>query len=295
MEAALKSYGDQVDLAVETQARTVRDSGLASDLRELMTSESARGIEVMPYKFHVSEDFYTSMALHGDGERKWRSVYHPQVLSQMLSPQDLLGWTIQRFKYAGGTLDIFFNDNPLRKRGLGAWQKLMYLATMYAYFSPLWTVLFLIAPLAYLFTGVSPIAAYGREFYVHIVPFLIVNKLAFVIGTWGVPSWRGEQYYLSSFWINLRALADAVRGKTFKFVVTPKTRQMGNYLVLVWPHVALMALTVIGLALMGVRVFVLHTDERGAYVANLFWSVNNLLALGVIVMAAVRRREEAAA
>ena len=45
---------------------------------------------VDPYKFHVSEDIYTSIVLHGDPERRWRSVMHPEVESKMLSPQDLL-------------------------------------------------------------------------------------------------------------------------------------------------------------------------------------------------------------
>src|SRR5207302_757598 len=119
-----------------------------------------------------------------------------------------------------------------------------------------------------------------------------VNKLAFIVGTWGVESGRGEQYYLSSFWINLRALADAIRGKKFKFVVTPKTLQAGRFLGMVWPHIALIVLTLLGLVVMGVRVFVLGTNDRDAFVANLFWALNNLLALGVIVRAAVHRQKE---
>ena len=46
--------------------------------------------ELTPYKFHVSEDIYTSMVLHEDRPRTWKSVYHPLVETRMLSPQDLL-------------------------------------------------------------------------------------------------------------------------------------------------------------------------------------------------------------
>jgi cellulose synthase (UDP-forming) len=183
MEAALKAFALQVERSVNEVASTVTDAEMRADLAEAMGPEIARELELTPYKFHVSEDIYTSILLHSDVDRGWRSVYHPRVLTKMLSPQDLLTWSIQRFKYAGGTLDIFRNDNPLRKPGLSAWQKLTYGATIYSYLAPLWNVLFLLAPILYLFTGIAPLRAYTSDFYSHLLPFLVVNKIAFVAAT----------------------------------------------------------------------------------------------------------------
>lgn len=292
MEAALKIYAEQVAREVEPVAALIQNSQVRSDVSEKMAHRVARKLELAPYKFHVSEDIYTSLVLHADAEGGWKSVFHPRALTRMLSPQDLLAWTIQRFKYAGGTLDIFWNDNPLRHRGLTFWQKWMYGTTIYSYLSPLWTAVFLLAPLIYLFTGLSPMTAYTPIFYLHLVPFLVLNKVAFALGTWGVSSWRGEQYYLSFFWVNLKAIADVLRGRPIKFHVTPKTRQSGNFLRLVWPHLGIIALTGVGIALMGVRVLLLDQGDLGAYLANVFWSTHNALALSAIVLAALRGNKE---
>jgi cellulose synthase (UDP-forming) len=292
MEAAVKAYVDQVERAVSPYTKEVSDPELRESLHNAMTSEVARETELMPYKFHVSEDIYTSIILHSDEARKWRSVFHPKVLSKMLSPQDLLTWTIQRFKYAGGTLDIFKNDNPLRRSGLSTWQKVMYGTTIYSYLSPLWTVFFLLAPIFYLFTGIAPLRAYGDVFYAHFIPFFLANRLAFMIGTWGVSSWRGEQYYISFFWTNLKALWDVVRGLPIKFHVTPKTKQSGNFYRLVLPHLILISLTIIGIFLMGVRVFLLGQSQMGTYLVNLFWGINNILCLSVIISASGKKTTE---
>lgn len=207
----------------------------------------------------------------------------------MLSPQELLTWSIQRFKYAGGTLDIFRNDNPLTRFALSPWQRVTYGATIYSYFAPLWTVIFLLAPIVYLFTGWVPVTAYSTEFYGHLLPFLLFNKLAFMAGTWGVNTWRGEQYYLAFFWLNVKALRDVAMGKPIKFHVTPKTRQAGTYRGLVIPHMLIVGVSLLGLAWMGSKVVIGGHGSLSAYVANLFWTMNNILALLVIIGAAGRK------
>lgn len=298
MEAAVKAFGAQVHKELRQAERRakgaliVEDPELQGVLDTAMAGEAARATELTPYKFHVSEDIYTSILLHSDEQRKWRSVYHPEILSKMLSPQDLLAWTIQRFKYAGGTLDIAAHDSPLLLPGLSAWQKVMYGATIWSYFAPLWTVPFLLAPLIYFFTGATPVHTYDAAFYAHALPFLLFNRVAFMLGTWGVPSTRGEQYYLAFFWVNLRALFDVLTGKPIKFQVTPKTRAAKRFVSLAWPHLTLLGLTVAGALLRGLAVW-RGVGEPSAYVANLFWSANNFWALSPLILAAVRKQEEA--
>lgn len=284
MEAALKAFGEQVGRDVERATVDVVDPTLRSDLSAMVAVEAVRANEVTPYKFHVSEDIYTSIILHSDRERGWRSVFHAEPLSKMLSPQDLLTWTIQRFKYAGGTLDIARNDNPLR-RTMSFWQKLMYGTTIYSYLSPLWTVVMLVMPILYFFTGISAVTTYDLPFYAHIVPFLVVNRLAFMLATWGVESWRGEQYYLSFFWANLKALVHVLRGLPVKFTVTPKVKQAGNFLGLALPHLTLVILTGLGLVFRGALVL-FDESPAGPFVVNLFWSLWNASCLMAMLSAA---------
>jgi cellulose synthase/poly-beta-1,6-N-acetylglucosamine synthase-like glycosyltransferase len=292
MEAALRAYAQSVSKAVQPFVKRVRDPELKAHLDSALSAEAARDIEFTPYKFHVSEDIYTSIVLHSDPARRWKSVFHPQVLSRMLSPQDLLAFNIQRFKYAGGTLDIFWHDNPLRRKGLSAWQKLMYGTTIYSYFAPLWNVVFLLSPIVYCFTGIPPLRAYDTVFLAHLLPFLVLNRLALAAGTWGVKTYRGEQYYMALFWLNLRAMADVLRRRPIRFHVTPKTRQAGTFLSLVRPQLLLIVLTVAGVLYGGLLVATGARGNASGYLANLFWSANNVLALSAIVLASLHKPEE---
>ncbi len=292
MQAALRTYFLAIEREVESYSRDIEDKLLREDFREAMQAQVALDTELTPYKFHVSEDIYTSIALHGDPERRWKSVLHPQVESKMLSPQDLLTWCIQRYKYAGGTLDICFHDNPLFKGHLTLAQRLMYLTTFWSYLGCLWNVVFLTAPIIYMFTGIVPLSAYSMPFYLHFLPFAVLTELAFMLGTWGVPGWDGKASYLSFFSINFRALLAVLRNEKIKFPVTPKERQEGNFLHLVIPQLSIIGLTAAGLAYAAFRVFVLNQrGELPSLVVNMFWGLNNIFSMLPIVRAAFWRPE----
>lgn len=289
MEAALKGYSNAIVHEVSKATVEITDASLRDELAAVVKIESARATELTPYQFHVSEDIYTSIILHSDRERGWTSVFHPEPLSKMLSPQDLLTWTIQRFKYAGGTLDIARNDNPLR-RTLSGWQKLMYGTTIYSYLAPLWTMILLCMPIVYFFTGISAVTAYDAPFYAHVVPFLVINRLAFMLATWGVESWRGEQYYLAFFWTNLKAIIHVMRGLPVKFAVTPKSKQAGSFGFLVWPHLVIVTGIGLGIIFRGVLV-AQGASSAGPYVVNIFWGLWNTSCLMVMISAAFHKSD----
>ncbi|HYF16843.1 MAG TPA: glycosyltransferase [Ramlibacter sp.] len=296
MQAALRSFALAVDTEVGKFTRQVPDEELRRDLDEAMRTQAVLERELTPYKFHVSEDIYTSIVLHNDPERRWKSVLHPQIESKMLSPQDLLTWMIQRFKYAGGTLDIALRDNPLLRGGMSLPQRLMYLSTFWSYFGCLWNIIFLAAPIIYLFTGIPPLSSYTQAFYLHALPFILMTELAFMVGTWGVSAWDGKASYLSFFPVNFRALWTVLRGEKIKFHVTPKDRQEGNFLGLVVPQLAVIVLTLAGLAYAGWRVFAMGAqDELPNLVVNAAWGLFNVFAMLPLVRAALwQPREEEA-
>jgi cellulose synthase (UDP-forming) len=284
MENAVRRFARAV-------AKACAEAGAArGDAARALALTAAHRVELTPYAFHVSEDIYTSMWLHADDRRRWRSVYHPRALTRMLSPQDALAWTVQRFKYATGTLDIALRDNPIRLRGLTACQKLMYGATMYAYLAPLWTLPLMLAPLAFFYAGLTPVRAFDVAFWSHIFPFLVASRLALLAGTWGVATWRSEQYHLAAFWLNLRALGHVLARRPLRFVVTPKARSARRALRLAVPHLVLLGAMAVGLVWGGLRLDAHSSVEANAYVANVFWTVHNGACLVPFVLAALAPR-----
>ncbi len=292
MEAALRSFGQKVETRTHATEEVItvssKERDIAPDLMDAIRTEAATTEVLTPYKFHVSEDIYTSIVMHADHERGWRSKMHPIVESKMLSPQDLLTWTVQRYKYAGGSLDILINDNPLFRRGLTFPQRVMYATTFYSYLAPIWNMIFLVAPIIYLFTGISPVSAYSAEFFWHLIPFLVTLELAMMVGTWGVSGFSAKASYLSFFPLGLRAIWAVIKGKQISFKVTPKVRQSGNFLALVRPQIAIVLLTVIsGIWALGTLALGPTSHSATGVISNLLWGFNNCLAMLGIISAAL--------
>ncbi|ABV85626.1 glycosyltransferase [Shewanella pealeana] len=292
MEAALRSYSQQISQehdAIERQIRKqTKEKQVESSISNNLRQEIIFDTEFTPYKFHVSEDIYTSLILHGDTERQWRSIQHPQVESKMLSPQDLQSWTVQRFKYSGGSIDIFMNDNPLFKKGMSLKQKIMYGASFWSNLSAIWNVIFLACPIVYFLTSIAPVSAYDTTFYMHFLPFVITAELAMMVGTWGIAGYQGKTNFLSFFPVNLKALWTVLRGKKISFPTTPKNRQQGRFLHLVIPQMAVLALS---LASMGFAWYAYSTHAFGNYslgglILNSFWAINNMMAMWGMIAAA---------
>ena len=292
MEAALRAFGDSVErrvLAAEEEITLEsRERRVDPALMDAIRSEAVATEVLTPYRFHVSEDIYTSIVLHSDRERGWKSWQHPYVESKMLSPQDLLTWSIQRFKYAGGSLDIMVNDNAMFRPGLTLPQRLMYGTTFYSYLGPIWNVIFLFAPVIYLFSGIAPVSAYSNDFFVHVVPFLVMLELAMMVGTWGISGYASKASYLSFFPLGLRAIWTVLSGKKISFPVTPKDRQSGNFLKLVRPQLGVLILTAAGIA-WGVGALLLADTPHTltGVVTNALWGLNNCAAMAGIVRAAL--------
>lgn len=279
MEAALKAFANQVANDTQKLSADIADEELKQDFEMMVGQQAAIDTEVTPYKFHVSEDIYTSMVLHSDKDRGWKSVYHPQVESKMLSPQDLETWVIQRFKYAGGTLDIARNDNPVFAPGYTWKQRMMYAATMWSYLGGLWNIVFLLSPIVFLFTLIAPVSAYTTEFFLHILPFIFMNELAFMVGTWGVSGYKGKATYLAFFPVNLRALWTVIKGEEIKFPTTAKERQEGNFAKHAYPQMAVVGLTLAGIIYCWSGYLMGAHENLSGVIANTFWGLNNIVAM----------------
>ncbi len=292
MEAALKAYASSIDLEVNKNSDLITkltgEDQIDPIAKAGLKHQVLQDNEFTPYRFHVSEDIYTSIVLHSDEDRNWKSVMHPEVESKMLSPQDLLSWTVQRFKYAGGTLDIAKNDNPVLLKGMSLPQRLMYATTIWSYLGGLWNAIFLCAPLIYLFTAIAPVKAYSMDFYTHILPFLLMTELSFMVGCWGIAGYQSKASYLSFFPNNLRAIYTVLKGEKISFPVTPKDRQEGSFLHLVIPQLSIILLTVLGISYAWWQYSMGQVSYSiDGVLLNTFWGLNNILAMSGIIAAAL--------
>ncbi|MBD2525306.1 glycosyltransferase [Nostoc sp. FACHB-133] len=235
----------------------------------------------------ITEDMNTAMRLHSAG---WKSIYHNELLAEGLAPDDLSSTLKQRLRWAQGTIQVLVRENPLTKSGLTFWQRLQYFKTMYSYFSGFATLVFISCPIIYFFTDIVPVKTYGSDFAIHFFPAFIINRLTFLAATWGIPAtevWRSEQYAIALFPLLIQAVWSVFTGQKLNFQVTPKQRQSGIYLRLVWPQLVILILTILGILWSLYRFAIGHLNNPLVHLINSAWAIYNLLLLSVIIRASV--------
>ncbi|WP_254629904.1 glycosyltransferase [Curtobacterium sp. Csp2] len=236
----------------------------------------------------VTEDMATAMRLHGLG---WKSAYHDEILAKGLAPEDLPTMLVQRLRWAQGTMQVFFRENPLVQKGLSFGQRLMYFSTMWSYLSGFAAVVYIAAPVLCLSFGVVPVQAYSVDFFVRLIPFLVLNQALFWVVAAGRPTWRGQQYSLALFpvWIEsvTSAFENVFRGKPLGFRVTPKVRDESEQKPrwdLVKPQLIAMAALVASLVLIGIR-YLTGQAEGIAPLVNSAWVVFDLFIFSIVIRA----------
>ncbi|MEM6451602.1 MAG: glycosyltransferase [Cyanobacteria bacterium P01_D01_bin.105] len=233
----------------------------------------------------ITEDMNTAMRLHAAG---WQSVYHNEILAVGLAPDDLSATLKQRLRWAQGTIQVLQTENPLTKPGLSFWQRLQYFQTMYSYFSGFATIIFLLCPLCYFFLGAVPVTSFGPDFVLHFVPIYIANRVMFMATAWGISAaeiWRSEQYSVALFPIFIQSVLSVFLKQPLTFQVTPKQRQSGIYLKLVWPQLVLFCLLFMGILLAGIQVALGNIENASTYWVNTAWSLYSMSLLWAVIRA----------
>jgi cellulose synthase (UDP-forming) len=282
---------DNLALLPEEVKRDPGTLGLeASVVRDLSLTRSAEAQPVLPLAtISITEDMATAMRLHALG---WKSAFHPEVLAYGLAPEDLRSALNQRLRWAEGTLQVLLRENPLFKRGLSLGQRIQYFTTMLSYFDGFSSLVFVLSPILCLLTGLAPIRTPWMEFLGRLGPYLLINRIMYLYVARGISVWRSEQYSLALFPLWIKAVLTTLLGRRVRFVVTPKRRQSGTFLGLVWPQIAIIALTVLA---MGYGTYAFIFESRGSLSSlsmNLFWGGYNIAMLAPIVRAAVLRPPE---
>ncbi len=229
----------------------------------------------------------TAMRLHSAG---WKSVYHNELMAKGLAPDDLSSTLKQRLRWSQGTIQVLLRENPLTKPGLTFWQRLQYFQTMYSYFSGFATLVFIVCPIIYFFTETIPVKSYGYDFAIHFFPAFIMNRMTFLAATWGIPAgeiWRSEQYAIALFPLFIQAVVSVFTNRPIKFQVTPKQRQSGIYLRLVWPQLLIFFLTILGMLWSLLSFATVSLEQPWVHLLNAGWAIYNLSLLWSVIRASM--------
>lgn len=241
----------------------------------------------------VTEDAHTALKMH---RRGWTTAYLKLTQAAGLATESLSGHVGQRIRWARGMAQILRVDSPLFGRGLNLMQRLCYANAMLHFFYGLPRLVFLTAPLAYLFGQLHIIDAAASTLLVFVLPHLFQS---------GIANTRLQGRYRHSFW------AEAYESVLAWYIALPTTIALinpgaGSFNVTAkgglvergyfdWrisgPYIVLMLANLVGLGVGIVRLFWWNTHEPGTVLMNLAWTLYNLIMLGAAIGVAAESRQ----
>ena len=240
----------------------------------------------------ITEDIESSLLMHARG---WKSAYHNETLAYGLAPRTFAGFSVQRSRWAKGGMQMLRKYNPLTIPGLTIAQRFSYLAAnLHALEGPV-RLVFMMAPLIFLLTGVYAVRAYGGEFFAHFVPFVVLTLLLHQMVARGRsgPLWFVEMITTAKSFAHATSLLAFFTNKQLRFLVTPKGLEN-----VAWrahlPFIVMVGLSVAALArgswvfASDVRQWGIHDADTLAFSLNFGWAAWNTVILVVVLRACIR-------
>jgi len=172
----------------------------------------------------ITEDAETALALHGRG---WKSLYVDRAMLAGLQPETVSSFIAQRSRWAQGMTQIFLLKNPIFLPGLTIAQRLCYVSSSAFWFFPLIRLTFLVAPLAYLFTGFDIYVATVEQFMAYTVVYLsavlLLQNAMFRKVRWPLISEVYETVLTPYLWRVILSTIRKPRAPTFKVTAKDET------------------------------------------------------------------------
>jgi cellulose synthase (UDP-forming) len=241
----------------------------------------------------VTEDAHTALKLHRLG---YNTSYIGIVQAAGLATESLSAHVGQRIRWARGMAQIFRVDNPMFGKGLKMPQRLCYLNAMMHFFYGFPRIVFLTAPLAYLFFEAHIIQASADLIAAYAIPHLIHANVA---------NSRMQGKFRHTFWAEVyeTALAWYILVPTSLALINPK---FGSFNVtakggmvqkeyfdwkIALPYVVILILNIVGFGFGIVRLFWWNAYEAGTVFFNIVWTVYNFMLLGAALAVALETRQ----
>jgi cellulose synthase (UDP-forming) len=187
-----------------------------------------------------TEDFETSLSLQVAG---YEIKYHNEHLVQGLAPDNLEAYTIQRFRWAQGTIGSY------RKGGRKAWnpklsfgQRFSYTGGLIYHITPLQRIAYTFSVFAVAIFAAKPVGYSGQYYLLFWGIWVLLSLIAVEALERGVSQpFEGMRNHLIVFEAFLRAMPSMFSKKEMRFVVTPKNEvDLGG-----WQSVKLLRMPII--------------------------------------------------
>ncbi|MFJ5370463.1 UDP-forming cellulose synthase catalytic subunit, partial [Bosea sp. CER48] len=234
----------------------------------------------------ITEDAETAITLHATG---WHSVYVDKPLIAGLQPATFTSFIGQRSRWAQGMMQILLYHRPMFKRGLSLPQRLCYSSSALFWLFPFSRLIFLIAPLFYLFFGLEIFTASGAEFLAYVLSYMAVNLMMqnYLYGRYRWP-WISELYeFIQAVYLLPAVISVLLNPSKPTFKVTAKNESLETRRVseLGKPFFIIFAVLTLGVVATYWRILTQPYNADTTLVVGL-WNILNLLmagcALGVV-------------
>ncbi|WP_201839776.1 UDP-forming cellulose synthase catalytic subunit [Microvirga zambiensis] len=239
----------------------------------------------------ITEDCETALELHATG---WNSLYVDKPLIAGLQPETFSAFIGQRTRWCTGMMQIFLMKNPMLKRGLTLAQRACYLSSAMFWFFPIPRMVFLFAPLLFIFFNLKVYNATVSEFGAYTCAYLAAAILlqSYAYGRFRWP-WVSELYeYVQSVYL-LPAIVSVLKNPSRPtFNVTAKGEAAGEdrLSALAWPYFAIFAILLAGAFTVLYRLQY-EPEATGILMIAGIWNLFNLFLAGLALGVVSERRE----
>ncbi|MDB5658032.1 MAG: cellulose synthase [Cypionkella sp.] len=239
----------------------------------------------------ITEDAETALEIHAKG---WRSLYLDRAMIAGLQPETFASFIQQRGRWASGMMQMLMLKNPLFRGGLRILQRLCYINSMSFWLFPIIRLVYLLAPLSYLFFGVEIFVSTFRDAMVYTLSYMAVSFLVqnamFARYRWPLIS---EVYEVAQTpYLAMAIFRTILNPRGAKFNVTAKDETLSeDYISPIYgPLLFLFALMTAGVIALIVR-WIAFPGDRSVLGVVGTWAVINMLLVSLSLRAVSEKQQ----
>lgn len=239
----------------------------------------------------ITEDAETALELHSLG---WKSLYVDKPMVAGLQPETFESFIGQRSRWCRGMIQILLLKSPLFKSGLTWAQRLSYCSSSLFWLFPLSRMVFMFAPMCYIFFNMKIYIANQQEFVAYTLTYMVAALMmqSYIFGSFRWP-WASDVYeYVQSVQLFRAAISVFIAPRRPKFNVTDKGLSLAEPRLssLASPYFAIFGLVSLSMA-MAVYRYLHEPNSRELLIVVGIWTALNMALSGVALGAVSERRE----